>query len=41
MTDPLFALNDAYEQLNQAGDAWQPLAKVVDFEQFRDLLEAC
>lgn len=37
----LHALHDAYARLDQHGDPLKKLADLIDFEQFREPLEAC
>ena len=37
----LRALHDAHVKLDRQGDPWQKLATLIDFEQFREPLEAC
>lgn len=41
MKDDLFSHHDALEQIDQRGDKWKQLAELIDFEQFREILEAC
>ena len=41
MADRLFGTFEAYELLDQRGDPWAQLDRLVDFEMFREMLEAC
>ena len=41
MKDSLHAVHDAYENIDRLGDQWARLNELVDFEMFREPLEAC
>ena len=41
MKDSLHAVHDAYENIDRLGDQWAKLNELVDFEMFREPLEAC